>query len=51
MRKPAAVTGGCHARTRHSISPSKWDFSSESDAVVTLIGIELQRTGAGTVCP
>ena len=51
MRKPAAVTGGSQTRTRHSISPSKWDFSSASDAVVTLIGIELQRTGTGTIWP
>ena len=49
--KPAAVVGGCQTRTRHSISPSKWSSSSESLAVVTLIGVEVQRTGIGAVWP
>ena len=49
IRKFAAVTGGCQTRTRHSISPSKWASSCSSLAVVTLIGWESQRTGAGAV--
>ena len=48
MMKPALVTGGCQARTRHSIRPSKCVFEHRlALAVCTSIGVELQRTGAG----
>jgi hypothetical protein len=47
MMKPALVTGGCHARTRHSTRPSKCDCSTASEAFWTSMGCTLQRTGAG----
>ena len=47
MMNLALVTGGSQTRTKHSIKPSKWDFSWASLAVVTLMGWELQRTGTG----
>jgi hypothetical protein len=51
MVKPAFVIGGSQTRTKHSISPSKWDFSWASLAVETLIGWESHRTGTGVVWP
>ena len=45
----APSTGGSQTRTRHSIRPLKWLSSWASLAVRTLIGCEVQRTGAGAV--